>query len=84
MVLTQCPRCGSALECSTTPGKIWCCSPECGACVVDVDPGGYLPKLDPVGYLSKLDDTHARRAIDESVEGVSDTANGTDRRAKGG
>jgi hypothetical protein len=40
-MLTHCPLCGSELECSTTPGKLWCCSPECGACFVDIDPAGY-------------------------------------------
>lgn len=40
MSLTHCPICGSELECSTTPGKVWCCSPECGACVVDIDTAG--------------------------------------------
>ncbi len=40
--LTHCPLCGSELECSTTPGKVWCCSPECGACFVDIDPAGYV------------------------------------------
>lgn len=40
-MLTRCPLCGSELECSTTPGKVWCCSPECGACFEDLDLDGW-------------------------------------------
>lgn len=62
-MLDKCPTCGSEVRCETTPGTVWCVSPECGAVFRDVDTRG----RGGVGEDDSAGDgiTSARRPSDE-------------------